>query len=112
MFENKRKRILDNFESISARNSESKEAYNLYQCHVRTQTIMNQAEKEQTLKLLMDLKKNDPLKHEQRLKLVESIRALNDQMKIGARIEFPDHSISKSRISMSVPRSPKLSKLS
>ena len=51
----------------------------------RTQSILDREEKEETLKLLMRLKKNAPLKIEQREKLLESIKTLNEKMGVGAK---------------------------
>jgi hypothetical protein len=50
----------------------------------RQQTMMDISEVEQTAKLLSQLKRNDPLKKEQREKLINSIKTLNEHLGLGA----------------------------
>ncbi len=63
---------------------------------------MDQAEREEMYKMLYQLKKHDPLRRDQRAKLVESIRTLNQQMGIGVKLAYP-----RPRGHVSVPPSPK-----
>jgi len=89
MMEYKRNKILENHLTLTERNNESKDSYNVYQCYLRSKSIMDREEREATLKLLIDLKKNNPLDEEQRQKLIESVKTLNTELKLGAKLDVP-----------------------
>lgn len=100
--EYKRRKILEEQEAMKERNTDVKQILNVYQCHVRSRSIMDRIERDTTMEMLLKMKKNDPLDSEQRKRLCTGIKALNTEFSIGARLERPARVTSCE----SVPNSP------
>lgn len=86
MREYKRKQILEADQEIKQKNKEKKTAFQLYDCYMRKQAVIDSKGKEGTTVLLNKLKKANPIHKEQRSELVQLLHSLNNKYDIGLKM--------------------------
>jgi hypothetical protein len=79
----KRQKIYSEHQRMAQKNMEAKKISNLYQCHLRSQTVISNREREETEKLLMKMRMKNPANQKQRQELLGTIKIFNEQMSIG-----------------------------
>ncbi len=81
--EHYRDRLLSEHERQRERNMQVKRMLQAYQNHVRSRSVAKSAENEETFQHLVNLRKRDPYKPDQRKALEKEIVELNSKLGLG-----------------------------
>jgi hypothetical protein len=91
--EHKRLEVWESHKSLHDKNNRKSYSSMKQQCFVRAQAISTRKGKEATYEFINQLMKADPHKQEQRGKLVDALRTLNQKFEFGLKLRLPSPNI-------------------